>query len=326
MSIQVFQRKLAGVGLALVSFLALACPPRPAGNDGPGEPTRQLEPASHGHRGHGKKHEPAEAPEAPSAASPPSTKPTTAPAPSSVHLAMGTPGGPESADDYLVVKPQYVVGYSHRRNTPSWVSWNLNASYFGSAPRRKGKFLADDSLPDGWYRVQDHDYAGSGYDRGHMVRSEERTRSPEDNESTFYLTNVLPQTHDLNAGPWLRLEDYCQELAQKENKELYLVAGGIFAASPPTIGHGVAVPDSCFKIVVVLDKGQSLGDVTASTRVIAVVMPNVKGILDEAWGQYRTSVAEVEKKSGHTFLTAVPEAVRKTLETRVDTGPTSGSR
>ena len=30
------------------------------------------------------------------------------------------------------------------------------------------------------------------------------------------------------------------------------MAGGIFAASPPTIGKGVAVPDSCFKIVVVL--------------------------------------------------------------------------
>ena len=71
----------------------------------------------------------------------------------------------------------------------------------------------DDMLPAGWYRVQDHDYAGSGYDRGHMVRSEERTRSPEDNKTTFYLTNVLPQTHELNAGPWLRLEDYCQDLA-----------------------------------------------------------------------------------------------------------------
>src|SRR5262249_48822810 len=146
------------------------------------------------------------------------------------------------------------------------------------------------------------------------------------NTTTFYLTNVLPQTHELNAGPWLRLEDYCQELSQRENKELYLMAGGIFAASPPTIGHGVAVPDFGFKIVVVLDRGQGLADVTASTRVIAVIMPNVKGILDEPWGQYRTSVADVEKRSAHTFLTAVPGAIKKALESRVDSGPTTGAK
>ena len=44
-------------------------------------------------------------------------------------------------------------------------------------------------------------------------KRKERTRSPEDNRATFLLTNILPQTHDLNGGPWLRLEEHCRELA-----------------------------------------------------------------------------------------------------------------
>ena len=240
----------------------------------------------------------------------------------SVHLALGAPRDATPDDDYLMIKPQYALSYNRQRNVANWVSWNLDASYFGPIPRHKGKFLVDSSLPSGFYQVQDRDYAGSGFDRGHMVRSEERTRTAEDNVATFLLPNVLPQRHDLNAGPWLRLEDYAQALSQKEDKELYVTAGGIFGAQPEKIGHGIEVPESCFKIVVVLERGQGLADVTPATRVIAVIMPNTTGILDQAWGQYRTSVSEIERRTGYGFLTLVPETIRRSLVTRIDAGPT----
>lgn len=242
----------------------------------------------------------------------------------SVHLALGTPTDADPSDDLLLVKAQYALSYNPRRNVPNWVSQNLDESYFGPAPRHKGKFLADETLPAGVYRVRDQDYTGSGYDRGHMVRSEERTRTPEDNTATFLLTNVLPQRHDLNAGPWLRLEDYCQELSQKSHRELYIMTGGIFAPGGATIGHGVAVPTECFKIVVVLERGRGARDVTEGTRVIAVVMPNVTGILDEGWGRYRTTVREIERRTGYDFLSAVPAVIQRLIETRTDDGPTSG--
>lgn len=240
----------------------------------------------------------------------------------SVHLAMGIPTDGDDSDDYLLVKPQYALSYNKKLNDPNWVSSNLDASYFGDAPRFSGQFMPDPSLPDGFYRVRHADYTGSGYDRGHMVRSEERTRNDADNESTFFTDNLLPQYHDLNAGPWLKLEMYCQKLAQKQNKELYIVAGGIFPAKPETIGKGVAVPTSTYKIVVVLDRNQSVENVTESTRVIAVSMPNKKGILSEGWGQYRTTVAELEKATRYNFLPDVPERIQRVIEARADTGPT----
>lgn len=259
--------------------------------------------------------------EAPRPASTPAPPPQKAP---SVHLELGTPKDGDPADDHLMIKPQYALSYNEKRNGASWVSWRLEAGDFGPAPRHKGKFLSDDTLPEGFYRVRHDDYSGSGYDRGHMVRSEERTRTPEDNKATFLMTNILPQTHDLNAGPWLRLEEYAQDLAQKEKRTLHVVAGGIFnkGRTPATIGKEVAVPDSFFKAIVVLDRGQGALDVGEATRVIAVIMPNKEGILSEGWGKYRRTVDEIERRSGYDLLPAVPEPVQRVIEAQVDRGPT----
>lgn len=252
--------------------------------------------------------------------------PPRPPAPS-VHLELGTParkgGGAGPDDDRLMIKPQYALSYNRSRNVANWVGWQLDASSFGDAPRHSGRFLADATLPDGWYRVTHDDYTGSGFDRGHMVRSEERTRSPEDNRTTFLLTNILPQRHDLNAGPWLRLEEHCQELAQREGRTLFLVAGGLFSARsrPETIGKDVAVPEAFFKIAVVLGAGEGADDVGPATRVIAVVMPNKTGILGDRWGGYRTTVDEIERRAGYDFLTAVPASTQRAIEARADDGP-----
>lgn len=267
------------------------------------------EPARHGR----KRPRPHRDAEPPPAEAPPDTP--------SIHLALGAPVDADPSDDLLVVKPQYALSYNPTRLGANWVSWELNADYYGGAPRHKGKFIPDESLPDGLYRVRHEDYSHSDYDRGHMVRSEERTRSREDNTSTFLLTNILPQRHDLNAGPWLRLEEYCQQLAQHGGKEMFVTAGPIFGPQPDTIGNGVAVPEAFFKIVVVLGRDQGPADVSDETRVIAVIMPNEIGILDQRWAQYRTSVAEIERRTGYRFLGNVPEATREVLESRVDAGP-----
>ncbi|WP_437601752.1 DNA/RNA non-specific endonuclease [Sorangium sp. So ce590] len=266
---------------------------------------------------------------------PPKGAPSPRPPAQSAHLELGVPArtGARAAraeapasDDHLMIKPQYALSYNRSRNVANWVSWRLDAASFGDTPRHRGKFLADAALPDGWYRVQHDDYTGSGFDRGHMVRSEERTRTPDDNKATFLLTNILPQRHDLNAGPWLRLEEACQELAQKERRVLFVIAGGLFdeRGRPTTLGKGVAVPEAFFKIAVVLEPGQGPDDIGPATRVIAAAMPNETGILEQGWGQYRTTVDEIERRAGYDMLTALPEALQRTLEARTDDGPAGG--
>lgn len=241
------------------------------------------------------------------------------PADPSIHLAMGVPTDDSPDDDYVMRKPQYALSYNSTRNVPNWVSWQLDETWFGSVPRHKGKFLEDRDLPRDFKRTNHDDYTGSGFDRGHMVRSEERTRTADDNRSTFLMTNILPQYHDLNAGPWLRLEEHCEKLAKREGQQLFVMAGGIFPRTKRAtqiIGRDVAVPSSFFKIVVILQPGQGPKDVQTSTPILAVIMPNETGIQDHKWDDYQVTVDEIEKRSGYDFLSAVPEAVQRAIEAR----------
>ena len=232
-----------------------------------------------------------------------------------VNVTLGIPTDNDSADDYLIFRPQYVLSYNHNRNTANWVSWELNSDWYGNVKRYSGNFITDTSLPESFCRVKHSDYTNSGYDRGHMVRSEERTKTVEDNEATFLLTNILPQTPDLNRGVWLDLERCCERLCKKENKELFVIAGGIFH-SQNKIKDMIAIPDSCFKIIVILDQGQSLQDVNKDTHTIAVIMPNEQGIRNDKWEKYKSTIRRIEHSTGYNYLNNVRQDVQDVIENR----------
>ena len=137
------------------------------------------------------------------------------------------------------------------------------------------------------------------------------------NAVTFLMTNMVPQLHELNAGPWEKLEARERELAEQPDAEVYIVAGPLFDATPLAIGHGIAVPKATWKIIVALKTGQTANDVTASTEVIAAIMPNEPGVGQHPWTDYVTSVDEVEKKTGYDFLARVPDSVERVIEARV---------
>lgn len=233
----------------------------------------------------------------------------------SVHTALGVPYDKDTTDDYIIVRPQYVVSYSDAKGGANWVASEVNASWFGDVERYTGNFITDNSLPSNFKKIKDSDYTNSGYDRGHLVRSEERTATDDDNKSTFIMTNVIPQTPDLNRGVWLKLENECERLCKKDNKELYVVAGGIYHTNRTLNDAGkVVIPDSCFKIVVVLDKGQTLANVNSTTKIIAVVMPNISGIRNAEYEAYLTSVDKIEASTGYDFLSEIEDSIEKTLE------------
>lgn len=233
----------------------------------------------------------------------------------SVHTSLGVPFDRDTTDDYLIIRPQYVVSYSNAKGQPNWVASELNSAWYGDVERYEGNFITDNSLPASFLKIKDGDYTNSGYDRGHLVRSEERTATVDDNKSTFLMSNIIPQTPDLNRGVWLKLEYECERLCKEENKELFVVAGGIFYSNKTLNDAGkVVIPDSCFKIIVVLDKGQSLANVTSSTKVIAVAMPNIAGIRTDAYSKYLTTVDRIEASTGYDFLNEISDGVENEIE------------
>ena len=242
----------------------------------------------------------------------------------SVHTTLGIPSPTSTSDpnSFLSAKSQYVISYNSGRKIPNWVSWELNTSYLGSTPRQDD-FRADDTLPPTLPQASLADYSGSGFDRGHMCPSGDRTLTVAANSQTFFLTNMVPQAANNNRGPWEGLESEARTIAQS-GKELFIVAGGVFSSSSRTIGTGVSVPDQTFKVVVVLDAvGQGPSSVTTNTRVIAVLMPNddSKISVTADWHNFRVSVDSIEALTGYDFLSDVDPAVQAVVEARVDNLP-----
>jgi endonuclease G len=255
------------------------------------------------------------------------------PPPASVHLNMGNPTSAVTSTsaptNYLMEKPQYALSYHRDKGIPNWVSWHVDASWLGSAPRQDD-FRADNTLPTGWYRVSNTSYTSSGFDRGHNCPSADRTRTVTDNSATFLMTNMIPQSPDNNQGPWARLEDYTRTLVSQGN-ECYVIMGQYGTGGTgsngfrSTIDNGrVTVPNRIWKVIVVLPvaSGDDATRVTTSTRVIAVDMPNTQGIRNNNWGTYRTTVDAIEAAAGVDVLSRVPVSIQAVIESRVDNGPT----
>ena len=267
----------------------------------------------------------------PAAAPPPG--PVAGPDRVSAQMLLGNPSGATEAssnrDNYLIRRPQYALAYSDSLRFPRWVSWHLSAADIGDVER--GQFQPDPDLPPGFAKVVPSDYTGSGYDRGHNCPSKDRSATRADNDAVFYMTDITPQLHAMNGGPWERLESYCRDLTEQGN-ELYISCGHGFDGGPRAkpsrlLGRNrVAVPDFGWKVVVVLPArpGDDRARIDARTRVIAVRMPNAEGIASDDWRGYRVPVSEIEKATGLTFFDALPAEVARALKTRVDTEGGSG--
>ncbi len=233
------------------------------------------------------------------------------------HLEFGTPADATPANDLLLRKTEYATSHNCAHGTPNWVSWNLNKTHYGPAPRTSG-FYGDPALPAGCYRVAGSDYTSSGYSRGHMTRSEERTTSEAANRATFLMTNVVPQLQDLNGGPWYKFERWLEDQAHLANREVYVIAGP--RGNAGTLGGAgrVVVPTHTWKVAVLMPYGRGLADATSagSLQVVAVMMPNRPGVAAHGWEQYKTTVDQIEHHTGYDLLDRLPDAVEGYWEGR----------
>ncbi len=254
--------------------------------------------------------------------------------PTNEHYLFGNPSGAKNdqntPDNYLSEKKQFVLSYNESKGISNWVSWHLDASWIGSA-QRQDDFRPDPDLPNNYYKVSTGSYGGSGFDRGHMCPSADRTKDVPTNSATFVMANMIPQAPDVNQMNWAKLEDYCRDLVYAGN-ELYIIAGGYGQGGTgnngsvtKTIDNGkVWVPSNCWKVIVVLPKGDDdFNRFTAANRVIAIDIPNKNSFGSKSWGDYRVSINDIEAKTKFDILSNLPQALQDQIESGVDNGPTT---
>ncbi|MEK7723235.1 MAG: DNA/RNA non-specific endonuclease [Acidobacteriota bacterium] len=230
-------------------------------------------------------------------------------------LPLGNPSNAvfnqSAPDNYLMTGEYFSLSYNRSKGIPNWVMWRLSKNSFGES-QRQNDFRPDNRLPDGWTQVTPSDYSGSGYDRGHLCPSADRSSSDGANSTTFLMTNMAPQTHDMNAGPWEKLESYSRSMARR-NMMLYIIAGSY--GEKGKIKNKVTIPTNYWKIVIAVPSGENINK---DSRIIAVDIPNVDGIDKKNWRDYKTTVRQIEQKTGYNFLTILPADVQNVLETKID--------
>jgi endonuclease G len=249
-----------------------------------------------------------------------------------VNMLLGNPSKAKaqitSPDNYLAVRDQFILGYDNSIGVSTWVSWHLAPEWLGTTPRQDD-FRPDDVLPPQFFRAITSDYNGSGFDRGHICPSADRTASKTDNSATFVMSNMLPTAPQVNQDCWEKMETYIRSRVN-QGQEIYTISGGYGQGGignngnvAQTIANGkIRVPATLYRIVVILPQGDDdLNRVATEARIIAVAIPNKNSEGNTSWGSFRVSIDAIEAASGLDFLTNLPPDVQAVLETKVDNGP-----
>jgi len=234
---------------------------------------------------------------------------------------FGEPTDGDPSNDFIIRRPQYITSFNRNRNTPNWVSYDLDASQFGDQDRCNC-FTHDPLLPTDFTHLTTADYTGAGasagyaIDRGHLARSFDRTTGTLDNARTFYLSNIIPQAADLNQGPWANMENDLGDLARFQNKEVYIIAG--IAGSKGTVKgeDKITIPAQVWKVALILPRDAGLASVHdyRDVETIAVIMPNDAGVRNVDWHTYETTVDAVEAASGYDLLALLPDKIERAVE------------
>jgi endonuclease G len=143
--------------------------------------------------------------------------------------------------------------HDDRAKIASWVVYTLtSANSIGCLPRT-GRFAPDDRLTTG-RRAELVDYAGSGYDTGHIANSADMSWNPVVAKESFFLSNAAPQLPALNRGAWRQLETTVRTWAYMtgEQGSVTIYAGSIYDGwTSNRIGpNRVVVPSHFYKIII----------------------------------------------------------------------------
>lgn len=210
----------------------------------------------------------------------------------------------------------FILGYSDLRGNPLWVVYRISPIPKDAPYHKRPRYFSSD-----WRsisRIGHDDYSHSGYSRGHLAPNYAITRlyGREAQLDTFLMSNVSPQSDNLNRKLWQRLEEVEIDEFTKIFGEIWVYTGPIF---DPEVEHlrtsnRVEIPDAFFKIYL------APGAQPDKTRMLAFVMPqDVRG--DEPLDRYLVSVDRVEELTGFDFFPEMEDTLENRLEAAIESHP-----
>jgi endonuclease G len=156
-------------------------------------------------------------------------------------------GFPQTTGVQPICRQAYLVGYDAAAKLPKFVTYELLPQNALGCVARTNAFAADQSVQGG---ARPDDYAGTGYDKGHMSPDGDLSWDVQVEFESFLMTNMSPQAGSLNRGIWKLLETAVRGWTVQRNQSYTIYVGGLYNAQDKKIGQGVVVPHAFYKIVI----------------------------------------------------------------------------
>lgn len=212
----------------------------------------------------------------------------------------------KAVKDIRVLKRQgYWVGWSPVCGHPVYAAYTVPKSQLLAKPPERPPFERDSEAPD---CPAPEDYTHSGYDRGHMAPNFLiATRyGKQAQKETFLMSNIVPQTPDLNRGPWRILEQIVADDLSDREAELWVITGAVPSEKKRYINRGKArIPEGFFKIIAKVKQDK--------LYAVGLYMPQT--IRSDKHPRYCfVSIDAIEKMTGLNFFSELSEAEQQALE------------
>ena len=200
----------------------------------------------------------------------------------------------------------YTLSYNNDWRLANWVGYELTSNETDGDVERSDWFDKDPMVKG--IQVRHADYTHSGFDRGHMAPAADMKWDKQAMIESFYMSNICPQVHALNAGLWNSLESRVRTWARRDSA-IVVICGPIVPDEPMTIGDNrVAVPEYFYKVIA--------SPYTTQPRGIAFIMPNED--CDMPLYKYAVTIDSVEARTGIDFLYNLPDSLENYVEQNYD--------
>lgn len=209
------------------------------------------------------------------------------------------------SDGEIVKHTYFTLAYSGENEQAYWVYYHLTPELINGPQDRTDDFRSDPLVSSGSASLAD--YAGSGYDRGHLCPAADMALNKISMSESFYLSNMSPQVAGFNRGIWSTVENQVRKWAL-ENDGLDVATGPIFKDNLGSIGaDGVTVPGYYYKVLYSEQKQIMIG----------LILPNHSGT--KPLTKYVIKVDSIESLTGIDFFSGLEDQLEIQLEGTLNT-------
>lgn len=211
---------------------------------------------------------------------------------------------------YAVYKSNNLKGWNRD-------NWKYNHPYWDGKTWKGDPFQIDPEISDN-LQPSIKEFGSSGFQRGHIVASEDRICSMDVNGQTFYMTNMQPQIGKFNTGIWEKMEEKIRSLLTYNmstqtayaNDTMYVCKGGTIDKSEQILGYtknGFIVPKYFFAAVMIKNK--------SGHKAIGFWFEHKKyDPSTEKLSAHIVNIAKLEELTGIDFFCNLPDDEERLIE------------